>query len=193
MVSVGEREPRSIRLDPEIYTEFVEWVEETEGTKRGQIGRHVENALKEYIDHGQGARIEEKVDQVLAQLADQPTTHTHKQRGSETVEKCRAIHRRLTSNHGTMMKTPDVERAIEDIAGADERTIKKYKRMLKRRSLLFAHPGDSAVWTPEQETWVAWCEDKIDNEPELHILDVTAEYAIEEDEYIDVAERVADQ
>ena len=185
-----DREPHSIRLDPDLYHEFVEWVEDTEGKKRGEIGRHVENALKEYIDHGREARIEEKVDKVLAHVSEQPTTHTHKQRGSETVEKVRRIQQRLTSNHGTIIKAPDVDRAIEDIAGADDRTLAKYKRMLKRRSLLFAHPGDSGVWTPEQERWVKWCEDKIDNEPELGVHDLTDEYAIEYDEYLNTAEEV---
>jgi len=187
-----EREPRSVRIDPDVYHNFVEWVEETEGTKRGEIGPHVENALNEYINHGQTARIEEKVDRILAHVSEQPAAHTHKQRGSETVEKCRAIHRRVTDNHGTIIKTGDLERAIEDIAGADDRTLDKYKSMLRRRSLLFAHPGDSPVWTPEQQRWVTWCEDKIDNEPTLEITDVLDGYDIETDEYIDLAEQVVD-
>jgi hypothetical protein len=193
VVGVPDREPRSIRLDPDVYHEFVEWVEETEGSKRGEVGRHVENALQEYINHGQGARIEEKVDKVLAHVSEQSGTHTHKQRGSETVEKVRRIAQRLTSNHGTIIKTADVDRAIEDIAGADERTVSKYYRMLKRRSLLFAHPGDSGVWTPEQDRWVGWCEDKIDNEPEIEVHDVTEEYAIEADEYLELAEQAPEQ
>jgi hypothetical protein len=187
---VPDREPHSIRLDPDLYSEFVGWVEDTEGKKRGEIGRHVENALKEYIDHGREARIEEKVDQVLARLDEQPVTHTHKQRGSETVEKVRRIQQRLTSNHGRIIKSADVDRAIEDIAGADDRTIKKYYRMLKRRSLLFEHPGDSGVWTADQERWVKWCDDKINNEPELNVHDLTDEYAIEYDEYITKVEAV---
>jgi len=190
---VPDREPHSIRLDPDTYHEFIEWVEETEGKKRGEVGRHVENALREYINHGQGARIEEKVDKVLAQVSDQPTTHTHKQRGSETVEKVRRMQQRLTANHGTIIKVADVDRAIEDIAGADDRTIEKYKRMLKRRSLLFAHPGESGVWTPEQQRWAKWCEDKIDNEPSLNVSDVIEGYDIEFDEYDSLAQRVVEQ
>jgi len=190
---VPDREPHSIRLDPEVYSAFVEWVEDTEGKKRGEIGRHVENALQEYIDHGRSARIEEKVDKVLAHVSEQPTTHTHKQRGSETVEKVRAMYKRLTDNHGPVVPTADVHRAIEDIAGGDARTIVKYERMLKRRSLLFEHPGDSAVWTPMQEKWVKWCESKVNNEPSVTVTDLTEDYGVEIDEYDSIAERVVEQ
>ena len=188
---MADREPHSIRLDPDVYSRFVEWVAETEGTKRGEIGRHVENALNEYIDHGREARIEEKVDQILARLSDQPATHTHKQRGSETVEKCRAIHRRVTDNHGTVIKTPDLERAIEDIAGADDRTLDKYKSMLKRRCLLFEHPN-SPVWTPEEPKFIGWAETCIDNEPTTEVHDIVDEYGLEVDEYVNRAEEVVD-
>jgi len=187
-----DREPRSIRLDPDVYHEFVAWVEATEESKRGEIGRHVENALKEYIDHGREARIEEKVDKVLARLSEQPTAHTHKQRGSETVEKCRAVHRRVTSNHGTTIKADDVERAIEDIAGADDRTLDKYKSMLKRRCLLFKHPK-SPVWTPEQDKFIEWGENCVDNDPTMEVHDIVEDCGLELDEYLNRAEAVVDR
>jgi len=187
---VSDREPHSVRIDPDVYSEFVEWVEDKEGQKRHYIGQHVENALREYIDTDRNARIEQKVDQVLAHVSEQPTTHTHKQKGSETVEKVRAIYKRLTENHGQVIPTPDVHRAIEDIAGADDRTIAKYERMLKRRSLLFEHPGQSAVWTPVQENWVKWCESKANNEPSVSVTDLIQDYGVEIDEYDSIAERV---
>lgn len=187
---MADRQPHSIRLDPDLYHEFVEWVEETEGKKHGELGRHVENALSEYIDNDRTARIEKKVDQVLTHLSEQPTTHTHKQRGSETVEKVRAIYRRLTDNHGQVIPTPDVHRAIEDIAGGDDRTIAKYERMLKRRSLLFEHPGDSGVWTPIQENWVKWCESKVNNEPSVTVTDLIESYDVNIDEYDSIAAEV---
>lgn len=188
---MADRRPHSIRLDPEIYSRFVDWVEDVEGTKQGEIGRHAENALEEYIDHGRAARIEEKVDRLLARLSDQPTTHTHKQRGSETVEKCRAIHRRVTDNHGTIIKAADLERAIEDIAGADDRTLDKYKSMLKRRCLLFKHPNNP-VWTPEQAKFIGWAESCIDNEPTTEVHDIVEDYGLEVDEYLARAEAVID-
>ena len=156
-----DREPRTARVDTDVWSDFVEWVEAAEGHKRGHVGRHVENALKEYIDHGREARIEEKVDKILTHLSETGATHTHTpqngvSRGSESVERARKIMRRLQSNHGEVLKNEYVERAIEDIAGADDRTVKKYKAILRRRGLLFEHPGERPLWTTETQTWNGW-------------------------------------
>jgi len=56
-----EREPRTVRIDPEVWSGFVEQVVEWEGSKHGELGRHVENALEEYVDNDRLTRIEEKV------------------------------------------------------------------------------------------------------------------------------------
>ena len=187
-----EREPHSIRLDPAVYSRFVEWVEETEGKKYGETSKHVENALDEYIDHGQMARVEEKLDMALARLSENQPSHTHKNRSSSTVEKCRAIHRRVTDNHGRVIRDEDLKRAIEDIAGGDPRTLRKYRRMFKQRCLLFKHPNDP-VWTPETSKWIGWTESIIDNEPTTRVHDVVEDYGLETDEYLSHAEGMAEE
>jgi len=181
-----QREPKTVRVDPDVWDAFVSWVVDTEGKKSGEIGRHVENALSEYIDHGRNARIEEKIDKVLAHVSDGSATHTHTaSRASETVEKAREIHRRIANNHGTIVKNDDLRRAIEDIAGADDRTVEKYQGILKRRELLFAHPSDSPVWTVEREKWASWCEGHINNNPEIEAINLIDDYGMTEEEYHD--------
>lgn len=184
------REPKTVRLDPEKWSQFISWVESQEGQKHGEIGRHVETALMEYIDHGQTARIEEKVDTILARIDASAGSHTHT--GSEGVEAARQIFNRVASNHGTVIKDDDVTRAIEDIAGVDGRTIDKYKDILKRRELLFEHPSDSPVWTTQTNKWVEWTENYVDNNPGVSIPDVLEDYGMSIDQYDERVEVLAE-
>lgn len=173
----------------------MEQVVEWEDQKHGEIGRHVEKALQEYIDHGQTARIEEKVDEILSHVSDADAAHTHTRTGkpnsgSDTVEKCRDIHRRLSRNHDDPIPAPDVERAIEDIAGADPRTIAKYQGVLKKRCLLFKHPT-SNVWATDRDTWAEWTESYINNDPTASMWDVVEDYGISVEEYSEMVDAVA--
>jgi len=130
----------------------------------------VRNALLEYLDFDRYDRIEDKVrdmdgklDRVLRHLSDD-TTHTHKgsptsKRGTSATEKVRKIADRILSNHGEVIKADDVDRAIEDYAGADDRTLRKYKGLLRKRGLLFEHPSDQRpLWTHETDRWTDWIE-----------------------------------
>lgn len=186
-----DRETRSVRIDPEIWRKFVDWVVDKEGKKHSEVGRHVENAIIEYIDHGRDARIEEKVDAILATLDSAETTHTHTEfAASDTVEKARNVIERIRNNHGSIIKDDDVTRAIEDMAGADPRTVQKYKDILKRRELLWEHPSDSPVWTTDQMQFVEWAESYIDNNPSVEVFDVINEYPIESQEYDTVVQTI---
>ena len=161
---MSQREPRTVRVDPDVWDEFVSWVVDTEGQKSGELGRHVENALKEYIDHGREARIEAKVDQLCDALLQSDAAHTHTpdtavSQGSDSIERVREICRRLQSNHGEVLKDDYVTQAIEDIAGIDDRTVRKYKRLLRKRGLLFEHPGERPLWTFKTATWNDWLVD----------------------------------
>jgi glycerol-3-phosphate dehydrogenase len=44
------------------------------------------------------------------------------------------------------------------MAGVDDRTIRKYKGIFRRRGLLFEHPGQTAVWTTDGNQWLSWLE-----------------------------------
>lgn|GEM_PF-3203008 len=53
------------------------------------------------------------------------------------------------------MDESELDRAIKDIAGADPRTIRKYKTELKERGHAFEHPDpDSGVWFLEREPFL---------------------------------------
>ena len=184
-----EREARTVRVDPDVWATFREQIDEWDGENPGHVGYHVEQALKEYVDTDRYARIEDKVDRVLAHVSDGGDSHTHKQtRASNTVEKAREIYRRIADNHGLVVKDNDVVRAIEDIAGADDRTVNKYKDILKRRTLLFEHPAGSPVWTTDREKWVEWTENKLANDPTVGVYDVIDEYGMSTDRYDEIVE-----
>jgi len=139
------------------------WAAEVEKSESALL----REAVLEYLDHDRAARIEEtvreidsKIDDILAQI-DADTSHTHTpetgmNRGSDTVERARQIIRRIQNNHGETIQADAVDRAIEDIAGADDRTLRKYKGLFRKRGLLFEHPGTTAVWTSDSDQWLAW-------------------------------------
>lgn len=140
-----------------------QWSEET-GKSMSSLLRE---AVLEYTDRDRTERIEselkalhEKMDDLQAHLSDD-STHTHKDgrvtKASETVEKTREIARRIQENHEPVCHVDDVERAIEDIAGGDDRTLDKYRRKLKRRGLMYEHPTGEA-WTYDRDQFFRWCD-----------------------------------
>lgn len=144
-----EREKQNVRS----------WCEETGETQSDMV----RNAVLEYIDNDRTARVEsqvrelnQKVDDVLAQL-DSGDSHTHAANGaSDALVNAREIIRRLQRNHEKVVNEDAVDRAIEDYAGFDDRTLKKYKNLFRKRGLLFQHPGERAIWTFETDVWGDW-------------------------------------
>jgi predicted transcriptional regulator len=180
-------EAESVKLD--------EWAEET-GHSRSNLLRE---AVREYLDHDRNDRIERELAEVRDELAEhrslveeQQHTHTNSALstgGSDAVEKARRIHRRIADNHDEVVKDDVVTRAIEDIAGADPRTVEKYKGILKRRLLLFEYPSpESPIWTSERSEWVTWCEEYINRSPTATPSDVVEGYDLTTDEYDSLVE-----
>lgn len=157
-------------------------------------------AIMEYLDRDKTTRVESKVDRIDAKLdrvvgalAGDGNTHTHSQTASETVQKTREIAQRITRNHEDPVRELDVRRAIEDIAGGDERTLQKYQRKLKERQLLFKHPSSSGVWTSDKWQWVYWVDDYVDATPDAVVSDYTVEYGIEIEQFDEIAMEVREQ
>ena len=152
-------------LSDEEEAQLQEWADET-GKSKSTLLRE---AVLEYLDHDRAARAEDiarenrdLLEELHAHLLDDDT-HTHKdqggmKRGSDSLEKARRMVRRLQANHEEVIKADDVDRVIEDMAGVDERTLRKYKDIFRRRGLLFEHPGQSAVWTTDGNRWLDWLE-----------------------------------
>jgi hypothetical protein len=152
-------------LSDEEEAQLDEWADES-GKSRSALLRE---AVLEYLDHDRAARAEDLarenqalLEELHAHLLDDDT-HTHKdqggmRRGSDSLEKARQMIRRLQANHNEVIKADDVDRVIEDMAGVDDRTIRKYKDIFRRRGLLFEHPGQTAVWTTDGNQWLTWLE-----------------------------------
>jgi len=145
----------------------------------------VREAVLEYMDKDRTQRIEEKVDRCLTLLENQSNTHTSNPKGS-VPEKTRQIAKRIYANHGVPIQQSDVEIAIEDIAGGNDRTVDQYLNQLKKRNLLFRHPMQP-VWTDEKEQWVSWVENATVGK-DIH--EYTEQYGIDTDEYTEIAEKV---
>jgi len=192
-----DREPRTVRIDPDVWDEFVEFVVETEGQKRGYTGQHVENALSEYVDRDRYARIEEQVEEnadLLAEIrglvSDESGEHTHK--GPTTVrERAERIAADLQSADSHIITTGDVEQAIREHAGSSDRTFDKYKRELKQLGELYENPHhDSEAWTVDRMLWVRWATDYVDNVPDAHYLDLIDDYPMDSNDWDRITTKV---
>lgn len=179
-------------LDDQEYAQIKEW-SETTGKSMSHLLRE---AILEYTDRDRTARVEEKVDRVLSLLENGEHTHTQiETRGASATtnqksvpERAREIADRLYKNHESPIQDEDVTRAIEDIAGGDDRTIRKYKRQLKSRDHLYEHPSDSPIWTDDRLEWVEWAEDYINAVPGVEIYEVVEDYDIQPTEYTEIVE-----
>lgn len=162
-------------LTDEEAAQLAEWSDET-GKSESHLLRE---AIMEYLDHDRTARIEERLDRIEEKIdtlpprsEDQPT-HTHKpdppmsqstSQATAATEKARTIISRLQNevdNPDGIIQSDNLDRAIEDIAGADRRTLSKYKRIVRKRGLLFEHPGEPPIWTLQSDQWLSWMEDYI--------------------------------
>lgn len=148
-------------LSDEELARVDEWCDETEKSRSTLL----REAVIEYVDHDRAARIEgqvrelnQKVETVMAHL-DEDTTHTHTSGQSTSIGCAREMIGRIQRNHKEVIKADDVDRTIEDYAGADDRTLQKYKRIFRDRGLLFEHPGDRPIWTTERDMWAEWVVD----------------------------------
>ena len=164
---MSDRSPHTVRLNDETWSQFTDWVEDVEGQKHGEIGRHVENALNEYMNEDRQARLEKNQHEMQEQLHDLRTlltesdgTHTHKtEAGCNETDRVAEIHRQIVHNHEGAVKDEDVNRIIEDVANlqvGDPRTLRRYKQKLRQRGLLFEHPGEPPIWTDDRQMWVNW-------------------------------------
>jgi len=150
----------STYLSDEEKAALSRWADEVEKSQAHLL----REAVLEYLDHDRAARIEsevrevnEKLDDVLAQL-DGGSTHTHTAMSDslETAREMIRVLQRRTDNPDSVVKDTDLIEVIENHAGVDDRTIRKYKDIFRRRGLLFEHPGDAPLWTLETDTWAEW-------------------------------------
>ncbi len=146
------------RIDPEIKKQFKEYVQENSTGNKGDYSRLLERALVEYMDNDRGARIESKIDELHEKFdeieAPPPTPSDdesererqsatssndpfggYNTRTEETVAAIAADLEGSNSVNESMLET-----AIEDNAGASYKTLKKYKRLLKKQGMAIPSP-----------------------------------------------------
>lgn len=152
--------PVTTYLSDDEKQQLERWADETEKSQAHLL----REAILEYLDHDRAARIEdevtdisEKLDDVLAQL-DSDDTHTHTAMSDSltTARKMIRVVQQDTDNEDGVVKDDDLVQVIENYAGVDDRTIRKYKDIFRRRGLLFEHPGEAPLWTLQTDTWTEW-------------------------------------
>lgn len=189
---MSDRRKLNCRVDEDVISDFREFVHEAHGKVRGELGREVENALREYMDHDRYARIEaeqqqmnDKLDAALAALADDGShTHTASATPQTQTEKAEQIAALIREQNNVVFPTDDVEDAIRQVAGASDRTLRDYKELLKRDGHCYAHPNsDSHVWTVDVDRFVMWADAHVDEVPDAQILDLIDEYPLTLEEY----------
>lgn len=180
--------PVTVYLTDEEKAKLDRWAD-----KSGKSLSHLcRTAILEYTDRDRAERVEhevrevhDKVDRVLSLIGDEHThTRQSDSRTQSVPETAREIARRLYQNHEMPVRGMAVERAIEDLGGADDRTVAKYKEQLKKRGLLYEHPT-SPVWTDDKAQWVEWTESAY-HDVDLH--EVTQDYGMSTTEYARLAE-----
>ena len=55
---MGERTTLSVKVDEDVANRFREFVQDKKGKLRGELGREVENAMREYMDNDRYERVE---------------------------------------------------------------------------------------------------------------------------------------
>jgi len=189
------RESRSVRVDPDVWSDFVDWVVQTEGQKHGEIGRHVENALSEYIDQDRFARIEDRqetmqdtLETIAESVSETSTEHTHT--GPTTVpDRVEKIGAELRGVDGIIFAEDDVEDAIRTHAGASDRTLRKYKQEIKAAGEAYEIPRPgSSVWTVDRGQWLSWADGYLDDVPDADLSEIIDPYPLTTDDYYRLAE-----
>lgn len=148
-------------IDADLRDRFKQDVKNRKGTTHGHYRTELENALEAYLDASKGGdtddrlrRIENAVEDLadtMVELSDDESgkTKTHETVGTESKNKLERIKERIGREAADAKSVHEsvVNRAIEDVAGGSDPTMRKYKRMLKERHHAFENPH------PEQKTW----------------------------------------
>jgi len=183
-------EPLTIYLTSEEKARITEWSDKADMTL-SELGRA---AFREYLDKDRSARIEDKLDRLLAQVGDISDDDAHTHMGTSeprTVpEKAREVARTLINKDQDIIKERDLHIEIENLSGSDERTVEKHENQLKKRGLLFRHPNQP-VWTSDREQFVKWVGGSTVGD--MHITEELEDYDIDYEEFDEIMDRIEAQ
>ena len=111
--------------DESVWAEFQAYVARKYRKTKGVLGEEVCQALRKYLDL----------------MRREGSTHTHKTQNhgkpkSRTMKTLTQIADRITSEYEKEVPQTEVERIITQVAGGDDRTLRKYTRLLIEHGVL---------------------------------------------------------
>lgn len=190
---MAERVQVKFRIDRDVAEAWERFVKEKTGQKRGEMSRQAQNALEEFMDHDRYSRIEERLDEVHEAVV----KGGHPHRSEDTLDRERRpsdesptapsepsnrTERRLervvadlpddTTVSEAMLETP-----IEEHAGSSYKTLRKYKRLLRKRGHVIDHPVEPDTYVTGARQFTLICE----QHNEISPADIDELYASFED------------
>lgn len=194
------RSPKTIRCDDDLWEDFEKYAKDAEDGSRGAKPKHLENALREYLDKDRLGRVEDKVDALPDEIAEAlseklPERERRKSKpespsspgttaGSQTEQRLQTIVNEIPSD--TSVSEALLETPIENHAGSSPKTLNKYKRLLTKRGHVFEHPIESDEYVTGERTFVLICENNPKISPDF-VDYISGEYedVLGEDWYLD--------
>jgi len=176
VVSLSNRVPLSARVDEDVRDAFREYTNEVKGQVRGEFGRLVERAMREYMERDRLSRLDEQLEQIeerqneilhLLRNEDAPAqtdrTHSHTDRVAnlDNLEpKVRKGVKSTLEHLPDKVSESDFEQAVHKAGRTDPRTVEKYKKLLESRGILLPDPRTSSEykWFSSPRKFALVCE-----------------------------------
>lgn len=147
---MAERVAMTAKVDEDVKERFTEFVIETKGQKYGEMGRMLENAMKEYMDNDRLARVESQLDEIQAQLESEKTERKNTHAGRSVRDREDAIITELIGPETKQVHRNDLEKVIRQHDLTADKTIKKYIQNITDRPV-FSPSRTPSVWTVDHD------------------------------------------
>ena len=168
---MSDRIPLSVRVDEDVQDNFREFTYNRKGKTKGEMGRLVEKAMREYMDRDRYTRLTEEHEEIydllnslLAHLNTSSTqTHTNysKELDRFNSQIKEGISATLESLPEGVVEANDIKQAVYAAGRTDSRTVDKYRDILTSCGFLLPHPlepHNSSEWVHGAKIFVHICE-----------------------------------
>jgi len=139
-------------IDRDLWETFREDVRERRGTVHGTLSDELENAIRQYLGKDELSRLEGRMASLEETVQEEvvPALHEENQKkkradaspSRNVLSKLDRIKDRIRAEYPDLKTVTEreVEEIVEEIAGASEPTLRKYKQLLQEMRILFPHP-----------------------------------------------------
>lgn len=155
----GDKQKLGCYVDRDAYEDFVAFVIDKHGTKKGNLGRELSKAMESWSSGTDVDALERRLASMEGRLDAMADTLSRVDREREndsssgfggssdsynarTERKVDAIEQALPE--GTDVDDSIVEHVIEEHGGTARKTVKKYKRLLRNRGIAFPVPDEQS-------------------------------------------------